>query len=58
MDALELQLKKRIAKLESESAKLHETLATLITWMVGSANSPINMKEAELLLKILEDRTE
>ena len=56
MDALEYQLKHRIMVLEMKQEKLHEALGTLITWMVGSSVSPINVKEAELLLKILEEK--
>jgi hypothetical protein len=35
---------------------LYRVLGTLISWMSGSANSPINVDEAKTLLERLEER--
>jgi len=42
-----------ITQLRSEVSALQQTLWTLIAWTVQSANTPITVKEAELLRAML-----
>ena len=42
-----------LARLRLEVRALNKALATLITWLPQSANSPIRVDEAETLLTIL-----
>lgn len=41
-------------KLEEKIGTVKRTLASLIAWMAGSANSPISQSEARMLLEKLE----
>lgn len=45
---------RRIKELEEKTARLEAGLVTLIVWMAQSANSPINLKEAETLIAKIE----
>jgi hypothetical protein len=45
-------------KEKAEFAALKATVKTLIAWMVQSANSPINRKEAEVLFNMIESKLE
>lgn len=41
-------------RLRKEVEHLRKTLGSLIAWMAQSANSPISVKEAERLLRMLD----
>jgi hypothetical protein len=52
-DAVRVQ-QKQIAGLQNRVINLETTLGALITWMAGSANSPIRVDEARHLLAMLQ----
>lgn len=47
-------IKDEIQELRFEVGRLQLTLGTLISWMAASANSPINVGEAKVLIEMIQ----